>query len=109
MSNLYECKASDCLVEVLNCLPGPAFFCRTAGMNEHFRPRSDGTNALVPDDCSPACRCSDDGDFFHDAECARRLVARERARSDVLHQWDEWWRSFLDHVTEHGVGYGGVY
>jgi hypothetical protein len=68
MSTMYECKASGCRADADG---GPAFFCRTSGMNEHFRVRNDGTNALVPSECSIGCRCSDDGAFFHDAECAR--------------------------------------
>ena len=88
---------------------GPEFFCRTAGMNEHFRVRDDGTSALVPAECSDGCWCSDDGDFFHAAECAGRLAKRERARSGAVHPWDEWWCSFLEHVAEHGTGFGGSY
>lgn len=114
MSTLYECRAPGCRAGKISkpCGDwdkGPEFFCRTAGMNEYFRARADGTHALHSDACSPACSCSDDGDFFHDAECAGRLAARERARPEPANAWDEWWRRFLEHVAEHGGGYGGSY
>lgn len=113
MSTLYECRAPGCRAGKASTPGGdwdrgPDFFCRTAGMNEHFRPRDDGTHALLPDACSLECYCLDGG-FFHDAACARRLAERERARIEPAHHWDEWWRRFLDHVAEHGVGYGGSY
>ena len=108
---MYECRKLGCQTKVptTQATQGPEFFCRTAGMNEHFRARDDGTLALVPDECSPGCRCLDDGEFFHDAACAGRLAARERTRPEPTHHWDEWWRSFLEHVAWHGVGYGGSY
>lgn|GEM_PF-1809862 len=110
MSTLYKCKAPGCQTDkpATQADQGPEFFCRTAGMNEHFRARDDGTSALVPSECSPGCRC-DDGDFFHDAACAGRLARRERARPGPVHPWDECWCEFLEHVAEHGVGYGGSY
>jgi hypothetical protein len=78
-------------------------------MNEHFRQRPDRTSALIPDECSPACYCTYDGDFFHDAACAARHLAHERARPEPPHQYDEAWREFLEHVAKHGTGYGGRY
>jgi hypothetical protein len=108
MSTVYKCKAPGCRAGVVSHADhGPEFFCRTAGMNEHFC-RDDGTNAFVSDECSPACRYLDDY-FFHDAACAGRLVGRERTRPGLAHPWDEWWRAFLEHVVEHCVGYGGSY
>ena len=109
MSTIYECMAPGCRAGIVSKSDrGPEFFCRTAGMNEHFR-RDDGTSAFVPDECSPGCSCLDDGDFFHDAACAGRLVERERARPGPVQPWDKWWRSFLVHVAEHGCGFGGSY
>lgn len=109
MSTVYTCKAPGCRAgTVSQADSGPEFFCRTAGMNEHFRIRADGTRALGPDACSPGCH-SDDYDFFHDASCAARLAERERARRDTAHHWDEWWQKFLEHVAAHGAGYGGSY
>lgn len=109
MSTLYECRAPGCKAgRVSKSDHGPEFFCRTAGMNEHFRRRADGSCALEPTDCSPGCRF-DECNFFHDAACARRHAERERARPEPPHPWDEWWRSFLEHVAEHGTGYDGSY